>query len=410
MNLHFTNGTIVTPEKIISSGVLSIENDTISHVGQEIQGKNGITIKIPGLLVFPGIIDGHDHLLGTYMPRVGDRRPYRNWLEWDNDLKSSPHYKERQNIESHDLYLLGTYRHLITGVTSVQDHIPHFVRDLFNHNPAVRLVDGYKMAHSVTSFALAWGNGIRQEHEEAVRERKPFITHCSEGYDTETRNSVVTLEKNGAVSEHTVLIHGIAFSDADIDLLAKRKSNVVWCPVSNLYMFNDTAPIKKLLDAGINVMLGTDSPMSGSVNIFEEMLIAKKYYWETYGEDLADETIFNMLTANASRGLFRDDLGSLEKGKKADFIIVRGNVNLPFQSFVRMNYSDIMLVVIDGKVRYGDAGFMELFEELDIPFQKVKVAGSEKLVNGDILGLLKRIRNAVGYRKELPFLPVEPWE
>lgn len=408
MYLNFTNGTIVTPSKVIPSGVLTIQDDRIVEVASEMKPEAGLDIKINGSLIFPGLIDAHDHLLGTYMPRVGDRRPYRNWLEWDNDLKSSPTYKERQNIESSDLYLLGTYRHLISGVTSVQDHIPHFVRDLFNHDPAVRLIDRYKMAHSVTSFALAWGEGIEKEHAEAVEENLPFITHCSEGYDHETRRSVESLEENNAVSNHTVLIHGIAFSDDDIRLLKKRKSNVVWCPVSNLYMFNDTAPIKKLLDAGVNVMLGTDSPMSGSVNIFEEMLIAKKYYWDTYGEDLDDETIVKMLTLNGSIGMFRNDLGSLEKGKKADFIIIRGNEKDPYGSLVRMNYEDIMLVVIDGKVKYGDASFIQLFEELDIPFQKVKVAGSDKLINGDVLGLLSRIRNAVGYDKKLPFLPVEP--
>lgn len=407
MYLHFTNGTIITPSRVIPSGVLSIENNRIVDVGRELNHESGLEVKVNGTLIFPGLIDAHDHLLGTYMPRVGERRPYRNWLEWDNDLKSSPIYKERQNIESSDLYLLGTYRHLISGVTSVQDHIPHFVRELFNHDPAVRLIDQYKMAHSVTSFALSWGEGIKKEHSEAVEENKPFITHCSEGYDQETRRSVQSLEENNAVSNHTVLIHGIAFSDDDIQLLKKRKANVVWCPVSNLYMFNDTTSIKKLLDNGINVMLGTDSPMSGSINIFEEMLIAKKYYWDTYGEDLDDEIIVKMLTTNASIGLFRDDLGSIEKDKKADFIIIRGNENDPYGSLVRMNYDDIMLVVIDGAIKYGDASFIQLFEELDIPFQKVKVAGSEKLVNGDILGLLERIRNAVGYQKELPFLPVE---
>ena len=87
--------------------------------------------------MLPGLIDCHDHLLGTYLPRVGDRKPYLNWLVWDNDLKASPIYAEMQQIESADLYLLGEYRHLISGVTSVQDHIPHFVQDMFKKDSDV---------------------------------------------------------------------------------------------------------------------------------------------------------------------------------------------------------------------------------------------------------------------------------
>jgi len=86
------------------------------------------------------------------------------------------------------------------------------------------------------------------------------VTHCSEGFDAETKNSVNVLAAKGALSEHTVLIHGIAFSNDDMKLLAKNRVNVVWCPASNLYMFETTARVKELREKSINVCLGTDSP------------------------------------------------------------------------------------------------------------------------------------------------------
>lgn len=404
------NGTILTPDKQINKGAISIDGKKIKSLGKSGTSlQKGIQIDLNGLLIFPGLIDCHDHLLGTYLPRVGDRKPYLNWLVWDNDLKASPVYAERQQIESNDLYLMGGYRHLISGVTSVQDHIPHFVRDLFSEGVPVRLIDKYAMAHSIGSFALPWGDGVEKEHRKALDENLPFITHCSEGFDEETINAVNILKGHEALSKQTVLVHGIAFTDEDIVELAKNKVNVVWCPVSNLYMFETTARVKELQDAGVNVCLGTDSPMSGSVNIFEELYIAKSFYEKNYGEELPDKMLVDMLTTNASKAMCLPDLGKLEEGKIADLLVIDGNSKDPYGSLVGMGFENIMLVVIDGQPRYADEIFIPLFEALEIPFQKVKVAGSKKIVAGDILGLLDRIRKSVGFHKELAYLPVEPW-
>ncbi|RME91973.1 MAG: hydrolase [Candidatus Hydrogenedentota bacterium] len=411
MEWEVTNGILVTPDQIIAPGAIRIQDDKIAQIGKKITGElHGPQIDLNGLMVFPGIINCHDHLLGTYLPRVGDRRPYLNWLMWDNDLKASPVYAERQQIESADLYQMGGYRHLIAGVTSVQDHIPHFVQDMFKDQVPIRVIDKYAVAHSATSFALKWGGSIEEEHSLAVEKDIPFITHCSEGYDKETVESVNYLNERGAIDNHTVLIHGIAFSDDDIALLKERKSHVVWCPVSNLYMFEDTAPIGKLLQAGVNVTLGTDSPMSGSVNIFEEMQVAKSYYLDTYGEVLPDKVILQMLTTNAAKAMFLPDRGKLAAGNLADFIVIHGDSSDPYSAFTSMDYGNIMLVVIGGKPRYGDELFIPLFEAMQIPVQKIKVAGHKKVVDGDILGLLDRVRKAVGFHKELAFLPVEPWD
>jgi len=410
MQWELINGTIVTPNKVLSKGYLSLKENKIQRIGRSGPSlQKGIQIDLNGLIVLPGIIDCHDHLLGTYLPRVGDRKPYLNWLMWDNDLKSSPVYAERQQIESADLYKLGEYRHLISGVTSVQDHIPHFVQDMFKKDSPIRIIDEFAMAHSIGSFALSWGDGIEVEHALAVEKGMPFVTHCSEGFDAETLNAVNVLAKKNALSEHTVLIHGIAFSDDDMDLLSKHRVNVVWCPVSNLYMFEQTARVKDLLEKNINVTLGTDSPMSGSINIFEEMHIAKSYYRSHYDEELSDELIFKMLSTNAAKAMFLPELGALEEGNLADLLVIDGNSKDPFGSLTGMDFEHVMLVVIDGKPKYADEIFIPLFEALDISFQKIKVASHRKIVDGDILGLIRRVRKAVGFKKDFEFLPVEPW-
>ena len=409
MTWELINGTIVTPDTVIQNGSLSVEKDEIAKVGKGESGSSNIQIDLNGLIIYPGLINGHDHLLGSYMPRVGDRKPYLNWLVWDNDLKSNPVYAERQQIESKDLYQMGAFRHLLCGITSVQDHIPHFVQDMFKDDLPIKLIEDYAVAHSVTSFALKWGDSIENEHANAQKNDIPFVAHCSEGYDEETIRSVTTLQEKEALSKNTVLIHGIAFSDSDIKLLKQNECNVVWCPASNLYMFEQTAPVKKLLDQKINVCLGTDSPMSGSSSLFQEIFVGREFYKEAYGEELSEKTILNMLTKNPAKAFSLKRQGEIKEGYLADLIIVNGDKNNPYSAITNMSYEDIMLVVIDGIPKYADESFIPLFEALEIPFQKVKVDSYKKIINGDLLGLLEKVRDAVGFQKTFEFLPVEAW-
>lgn len=408
MAWELVNGTIVTPRDVLERGSVTIDKTRIAQVSKTSRkAQDTMQIDVNGMLVFPGLINCHDHLLGTYVPRVGDRRPYLNWLEWDNDLKSSPAYAERQQIESSDLYLLGGFRHLLCGITRVQDHIPHFVRELFAKNMPIKIISDFAMAHSVTSYALKWGDGIEIEHAKAKEKNIPFITHCSEGYDEETLKSVETLAAKGALSKQTVLIHGIAFSDKDMELLAANKCNVVWCPVSNLYMFEQTARVKELMDAGINVCLGTDSPMSGSFSIFEEFRTAREFYKFAYGKTLDDRVLVDMLTTNAAKAMCLPDAGEIAEGKTADLLLIDGNATNPWASLTHADYADVMLVIADGQPRYGDIAFQPVFEAMKIPHQTILVKGARKIIAGDILGVQNRVRHAVKFKKELDFLPIE---
>ena len=219
--------TILTPEEIIEGANIIVQDSIIERI-TETNTNNTIRIDMQDTIITPGLINGHDHLLGTYYPKVGNG-PYENWLPWDNDLKSSPIYAERQQIDNSDLYLLGSYRNLIAGTTSVSDHIPHFVNQPFIDMLPVKVIKEYALAHSIASFALAWGDGVEEEYRRANTKGIPFITHISEGFDSETIQDVKILDQKGGLGEYSVLVHGLAFSEEDIKLIKKRDASVVWC-------------------------------------------------------------------------------------------------------------------------------------------------------------------------------------
>ena len=401
------NITIITGDDILENETITVEKGKIKALGKN--GDTHFSFTIKNVYVYPGFINAHDHLLGTYWPKVGrkDGKPYENWLYWDNDLKSSEVYLERQQIETKDLYFLGAYKSIISGITTVQDHIPHFVNEPYIPIVPVRIIKNYSLAHAVSSFSLKWGDDIPTEYKRAVEHNQPFITHIEEGFDEETKECLPKLDQLGALGEHTVMIHGIAFSKEDIDLIAEKKGNVVWCPDSNMFMFHTTTNVPYLLKKGVNVCLGTDSTMSGGLNLLSEIKFAKATYKKLFEKNIDDKTLFKMITVNPAKALFIDkELGSIEKGKIADMVVVKKLHRNPYTNLQKAELEDIVLVVKDGKPIYGLPEFEDFFKFAKVKFQTIQLKGQDRIVIGDLLGVLKNIRHAIGYEKEFPFLPV----
>ncbi len=396
--------TIVTPDKIIEEGNILIEDDSIAEVSSRAIKTETIAMA-DDMVISPGLINSHDHMIGNYYPKVGNG-PYISWLPWDNDLKNADVYRERQQIDNRDLHLLAGYRNLLGGVTSVHDHIPHVVHAPYLDLMPLKVISRYALEHSVSSAALKWGNGITAEHTLAVEEDIPFVIHCSEGFDEETLRDIETLNKLGALDEYSVLVHGLAFSSKDIDLIKSKNANVVWCADSNIFMYEKTTDIRQLINKGVNVSIGTDSPMSGGMNIIEELRFDKKLYHKMYNETIPDQKLVKMVTSNPAKAFRLNRNGKVEKGYLADLTVFTRKGD-PFSSVVNAEIKDVRLMVIDGNPVYGDAAFEDLFNDLGVEFQHVRVQGSEKIIIGDLLGLLRRINRAVGFKKKFPFMPVD---
>ena len=78
------------------------------------------------------------------------------------------------------------------------------------------------------------------------------------------------LDKLGILNSKSILAHCVWLTDKDIKILSKRKANVVHCPLSNLKLGSGIAPVSKLVEAGVNVCLGTDGAASSNrLDIFE---------------------------------------------------------------------------------------------------------------------------------------------
>ena len=272
----------------------------------------------------------------------------------------------------------------------------------------LRVIEEYTLHHEVSPYSLEWGDGIVKEHRKAKRRDYPFIVHTEEGFDEDYQKGLDVLIEKKALDQHSVLSHCLGFSDDDIKKTQDAGSTVVWCPASNYFMFNATCKIRKIRQAGINVALGTDSTHTGSINLLEEIRFAKKMYRKMYKEEIGSKALFDMVTANAAKALRMDDrIGTVERGKLADLLLMRTGLLDPFDALVEARIEDIELLTREGIPLFGSAHYRDFFQLDRNEYSDIVVNSSKKFVKGDPARLLEEIRRKVGYKKELHFMPID---
>ncbi len=101
-------------------------------------------------------------------------------------------------------------------------------------------------------------------------------THCSEsdwehGYVIERcgKTDTAALDGFGLLSRRTILAHGNFVGDADIALIKERGAGIAHCPLSNVYFSDAVFPLRKILDRGVHVGLGTDIAGGASPSILD---------------------------------------------------------------------------------------------------------------------------------------------
>jgi 5-methylthioadenosine/S-adenosylhomocysteine deaminase len=137
---------------------------------------------------------------------------------------------------------------------------------------------------------------------------------------------IAHLERCGVLDPQTLLIHAIRTDDTDLDVLRNTGTAVVHCPKSNAKLGHGIARIVEMCDAGVRLSLGTDSVASNNViDMFEEMRTAVfMQRARTCRHNALDAAaVFRMATLGGAECLGLDShLGSLDRGKRADFVVV----------------------------------------------------------------------------------------
>ena len=316
-----------------------VARGVITEIAPDLAPRGGErVIDLGGLALLPGLINAHDHLSLDLLPRLGNP-PYRNSYQWHADLRRNYPVAAWQHrpITEGDRVLWGAYRNLFSGVTTVAHHGPLAVRFLVDGSLPVRLRLPMACAESLAKDPDV---GARARH---ARARMPFAIHLAEGVDATARSEIGRLDALGALGPGTIVVHGVALDADGRRLMAARGAALVWCPRSNHYLFGVTAAVEAM-PANVPIALATDSTMTGSVTLFDELRFAAGL------GKVSPERLLAMVTTEAAEVVMSPERGRIAVGAPADMIALPP-VGTPIDTLLAAQPRSLELVMVGGRVR-----------------------------------------------------------
>ena len=205
-----------------------------------------------------------------------------------------------RGLEVHD-----SVRSLSRVNTTIAPHAPYTVSD----EPLLR----------VRTYADELNIPIHMHVHETAAE-------VSQGFSESGISPLNRLNDLGLLNPRFIAVHMTQLDENDIDLCAKQGIHVAHCPESNLKLASGQCPVPALLDAGVNVCLGTDSAASNNdLDMLGEIstasFIAKLSTRDA--RSLPAWQALEMATINGAKALNIDnEVGSIEVGKSADLVAI----------------------------------------------------------------------------------------
>ncbi|WP_319584857.1 amidohydrolase [uncultured Pseudodesulfovibrio sp.] len=385
-------------------------------------------LDLSGKMVMPGLVNGHTHLPMTLLRGFADDLPLMEWLEghiWPVEAKLNEDMLDiGARLGCAELirtgctaFLNGYFHEHITGDAASSCGLravlgegffafpsPFFptaeacweaIRELearFSNNPLVRTAVTPHAAFTVPPEILA------ASYELAESLDIPWQTHLAES-PIETSvclgkygmRPVEILRREGLLSPRVTLHHCVDVEEREIAQLAASGANVVHNPASNLKLCSGMSPVQAMLDAGVNVGLGTDGASSNNqLNMFRDMGLAALLGKIRHGDARAvnAQAALDMATRNSARCLGWPELGRIEAGYPADMIaldLFSPNLMPVFNHVSHAVYAstgmEVCMTMVAGEVLYlyGD-------------FRTLDVSGLRK----EAVRCAKWVRNAFG--------------
>ncbi len=412
IDLILRGGTIVTMDgrrRIIDDGAIVVQGKRIEFVGKREEAESKYKcekeLDTKGKVIFPGLINAHNHMYQVLARSIGSDLRLLDWLE-----RCIFPFMGFLNEKEEDIYtaeLLGCIENIKSGNTYVIDYpsgrsdVPIkamietgikgcFIRRISDVNaPENVLEEPEEVISECEKLAKRWHGaadgrimvGIGPSHpyncsKELLIEAKNFSDKFSTIYHTHTcetkedlrlcvkyhgKTDVELLNELGIIGPRYHAVHSVWVSSAEINYLAKSGAHVIHNPISNMYLGEGIAPVPEMRKVGINVCLGSDGPACNSnQDIIQSMKFAACLHKVNKLDPaiITAQDVLEMATINGAKALgLERDIGSLEVGKKADIIIVDmekphiAPVHDPVASLVYCaNGSDVETVIIDGEI------------------------------------------------------------
>lgn len=217
------------------------------------------------------------------------------------------------------------------------------------------------------SQALARRLGVRLHTH--IAETLDEERYCRETFGV---RPVELLDELGWLGPDVWLAHCVHLNEDDIGRIVRTRTSVAWCPTSNLRLGSGIAPARELINAGAAVGLAVDGSASNDTGhmlaeVRQAMLVARG---RGGPKAMSARDALRVATRGSARCLGRDDIGSLEPGKRADVALFdvtglgsAGAEADPVASLVFCPPSRVMHLLVEGQWVVRDGRLVNADEE-----------------------------------------------
>jgi cytosine/adenosine deaminase-related metal-dependent hydrolase len=339
-------------------------------------------------VIYPGLIDLHNHLAFNVIPLWEVPRKFNNRGEWrtNGDYKRNIYRpgdvlaKKPESARAVTRYV--ETKLLVGGVTTSQG----IGKNRKDYRGIVRNFEDADDPNNLPNvanelFDLRPTTASANEFRELLGKRQAVMHHLAEGIDDLSANLFTFLKDNDLVKSSLVAIHALGLRVADFTVLANAGAKVVWSPLSNCLLYGKTLKISNLTSAGVTFGLGCDWSPSGSKNLLQEMKVARLAAAND-GTPISDEDLCKAVTINGAKVAAWDRvLGTIEKDKYADVMVLSNRQADAYKNMVDATEADVRLVIVAGVPRYGDQAAMTATQTPAADLESIVVAGRTCALN-----------------------------
>ncbi len=395
MRTRYYNAKILTgKDRNIKEGEMWVRDDKIEAVvfdSKASEEKFDQEVDLEGNLLMPSLKDAHTHTAMTFARSLADEYELNDWL-----FKAI--FPREAKLTAEQVYwftLLGFAENIKSGTTACFDMymfpesvakaaVDCGIRNVFcgspndfggmdlleerylkfnEYDPLVSFKMGFHAEYTTNKDNLQIISDLAHKYKAPIythiSETKSEVDGCIERYG---KTPAVLLDEMGMFDFGGGGFHCVHFSDEDIEVFKKRELYTVFNACSNLKLSSGIAPVKKYIDSGLKIAIGTDGAGSNnSLDMFREM------YLDAVLSNVRDDKNglidpFDILSAGMTGGarcMGLDDSDMLAAGKNADFIVLdmkHPNMN-PMNNIVsNIVYAaspvNVLMTVCAGKVLY----------------------------------------------------------
>ena len=376
----FQHVNIVTCDQdfhVYLDGILAIKESQIVYVGQENQEilkQADQIIDYQGAWIMPGLVNCHTHSAMTGLRGIRDDSNLHEWLEdyiWPAEAEFTPEMTTKavkealtEMLQSGTTTFNDMYNPNGVDIAEIYEAVKaskmrcYFSPTLFSSDVettaetiartrvVIETIKGYQDPNFKAMVAPHSPYSCSRELLEASlnlakEENIPLHIHVAETQEESGiilkrygKRPLAFLYDLGYLDHKAVFAHGVELNEAEIERLADSQVAIAHNPISNLKLASGIAPVVQLQKAGVAVGIATDSVASNNnLDMFEEGRTAALLQKMKSGDasQFPIEIALKALTIEGAKVLgMEDEIGSLEDGKQADFLVIQpqGKIHL----------------------------------------------------------------------------------